>query len=138
MKPKLTHSEPLMKASNILQLDDLYKSKCLSMLQNCKNDACPAAIKPMFAWQPPTSRRHGLMIENSATSSLINSLPPATFPRIWNNYFERNKYDLNHIGSTNKFFNYTIKSNFLLNYYSKCDLKKCYVCTQEPDKPGNK
>ena len=136
-KNKYTHSEPLFHENNILKFDDLYKLRCLNTMHAIKNGDTPQAIKATLEWQPPTSRRSGLLKPPARNNKFSEKVFHLQFTTIWNQYFEENNNDLQYLCSTNKFFSYTITSNFLSKYYTKCTKQSCYSCKTQPQTTPN-
>ena len=121
------HAEPLLKRAKTLKVNDLYKVNTCTFMYKHVYNGLPNNIQAMFKFHPIKNRQLNIFEEQKASTSIINSLPSFTFPKLWNEEFGNGE-----LIPTTKAFKKEFKNFIIDSYYTKCDLKDCYSCHKSP------
>jgi uncharacterized membrane-anchored protein YjiN (DUF445 family) len=118
------HTEPLLKKHNIYKLPDLYTAKCLTLIRKKIEGIGPEILDEMMTYHELKNRKPHVLTTTKPINKLIDSLPPHTYPKIWNDF------GLNEIKETINSFKNMIKKLITTDYESDCSIPKCYICKQ--------
>ena len=137
-EPKHSHVEPLLKAMNCLQLEDLYKQRVLTMLYKIYTDQVPELLINYCNWNDKESRRW-YMIKLPVKGSRLDKILPYTHQILqWNTFFNEETAELLRFEVTGKSFAKKIKEHILQTYYEECELRHCYSCAERMRIKGEK
>ena len=123
-EPKHAHVEPLLKAMNCMQLEDLYKQRVLTMLYKVQTEQVPELLLKYCEWNSKDSRRWYMIKLPVKQSRMDKILPYRQQITLWNNFFTEETAELLLRGeATGKTFARKVKENIIGTYYEECELK---------------
>lgn len=125
-KPNLSHTEPLFKLANCLNIDDLYKLRVLTTLRKSIENTSPNILQCMFKFHPCKNRIKNVFDNPPRINALIDKLPSSNFPSVWNTQNQR-EIPIDICSSIKAFVN-TKKKDMIDNYKMECHKIECYVC----------
>ena len=120
----LAHTEPIFKAENILELEDIHKLHCLKLFYRIVNGSLPAEISQLFELDPADPTR---LLYFSCDDSSGKKRIRYTLPHFINNAPSAIK--LLAYSSSPDTFKIKVKTFFIRNYDdSPCVRTNCYAC----------
>ena len=130
-EPKHAHVEPLLKAMNCMQLEDLYKQRVLTMLYKIQTEQVPELLLKYCEWNNKESRRWYMIKVPVKQSRMDKILPYQQQLTLWNNFFtEESAEQLLRAEVTGKTFAKKVKETIIGTYYDECEIKHCYSCKE--------
>ena len=116
-----SHTEPLLKSSGILKVQDQYKLNVLTFMYQQKHKQLPNSFNTLNYFMElgrPQTRQHALANFNRCRTTYTSLLPLHKFPRIWN------ELDPTHQDLTSlNIFKKKVKTHFLNQYNGECSLQ---------------
>ena len=129
-EPRHSHVEPLLKQMNCLQLTDLYRQRVLTTLYKVKHDQVPELLYHYCKWLPEDSRRWYQIVIPVKQNKIDRILPQYHQFNTWNKFFDESSIELLRFEVSGKSFGKNIKNHIMNTYYSECEHKFCYSCSE--------
>ena len=127
-----SHTEPLFKKENILQLSDLFKLQCVKLVYKRTNNTLhcyhASKLKTNFEiTQTNTRKKDDINITKPKTTlTKINSLN-YKIGSSWNQLDSEIRI---YLSKTLQTFTRHVKRCFLSQYQDECKIKSCYICNR--------
>ena len=125
-----SHTEPLFKSANVLNLTDLYKHQVVLFMFDYMKHNLPKSFKNMFIPNRHINRTYNtrqsdLYYVPKCKNKFIACLPLSNYPRMWNELSTKLNTNI-----SRQLFKYSLKQMFLNQYSAviKCNYWKCEDC----------
>ena len=124
-KPFNSHTQPLFKQANSLNVLDLYKLNTQTLLRKQIDNLLPTNIQSIFNFNKSYRRQTSVFDRIFNNDKFQDKLP---FKQIVDNW---NKNDNKNIENTVKRYKFIKKTELVSKYFTEfCENKTCYMCKQ--------